>query len=655
VKEETKIKISIIIVNYNVRYFLQQCLFSVRAATKNIAAEVFVVDNNSTDGSIEMLQETFPEVVLIANQQNVGFSKANNQAIKIAKGDYILLLNPDTVVEETTFTSVCNFMDEHNDAGGLGVLMIDGKGNFLPESKRGLPTPQVALYKISGLSALFPKSKTFGRYHLGYLDKNKTHEVDVLSGAFMLLRKSVIEKIGMLDEEYFMYGEDIDLSYRITLAGYKNYYYSGTKIIHYKGESTKKTSVNYVFVFYKAMVIFAKKHFAPGNAALFSFLINLAIWLRAGAAIIQRFISRIWLPLVDAAVIFAGMILLKNYWEYTVKDVHYPAFFVQVVVPIYIAIWLASAFLGGGYDKPIQISRLVRGFFTGTIAILVVYALLPETYRFSRALILLGTVWACLSTTTIRLILSSLGFKDYKLAGSERKKLLIIGDALESQRILSMLMMNGSNTNFVGYLTNVNWKDDSDGSLQSFRLGDLNSLNDMISIYEINEVIFCGKNISSKEIIDFMQQVMSAGIDFKIAPPESLFIIGSNSINEKGDFYLIDVPTLNNPINRRNKKIFDLISSVTLLVFSPILFLFSRKSIYFTGIFNVLFRNYSWVGLDTKTKLKNQSPQGIFSPSSILSNQQIDDTIKDRLNALYAKEYRVYNDFKIVLKGLFNN
>jgi len=654
VKEETKIKISIIIVNYNVRYFLQQCLFSVRAATKNIAAEVFVVDNNSTDGSIEMLQETFPEAVLIANQQNVGFSKANNQAIKIAKGEYILLLNPDTVVEETTFTSVCNFMDEHNDAGGLGVLMIDGKGNFLPESKRGLPTPQVALYKISGLSALFPESKTFGKYHLGYLDKNKTHEVDVLSGAFMLLRKSVIEKIGMLDEEYFMYGEDIDLSYRITLAGYKNYYYSGTKIIHYKGESTKKTSVNYVFVFYKAMVIFAKKHFAPGNAALFSFLINLAIWLRAGAAIIQRFISRIWLPLVDGAVIFSGMVLLKNYWEYTVKDVHYPDFFVQVVVPIYISVWLLAAYLGGGYDKPIRISRLIRGFFTGTIAILVIYALLPETYRFSRALILLGAIWASLSTTTIRLVLSSLGFKDYKLAGSERKKLLIVGDALESQRILSMLMMNGSNTNFVGYLTDSKWKDDSDGSLQSFRLGDLNSLNDMISIYEIDEVIFCGKNISSKEIIDFMQQVMSAGIDFKIAPPESLFIIGSNSINEKGDFYLIDVPTLNNPINRRNKKIFDLITSVALLIFSPILFLFSRKSLYFTGIFNVLFGSYSWVGLDTKTKLKNQSPQGIFSPSSILSNQQIDDTIKDRLNALYAKEYRVYNDLKIVLKGLFS-
>ena len=158
-------------------------------------------------------------------------------------------------------------MDAHDNAGGLGVYMIDGKGNFLPESKRGLPTPSVAFYKIFGLSSLFPKSKIFGKYHLGFLDKNKTHEVDVLSGAFMLMRKATLDKVGLLDEDYFMYGEDIDLSYRITKGGYKNYYFADTKIIHYKGESTKKSSVNYVFVFYKARVIFAKKHFAPGNAA----------------------------------------------------------------------------------------------------------------------------------------------------------------------------------------------------------------------------------------------------------------------------------------------------------------------------------------------------------------------------------------------------
>ena len=283
-------KLSVIIVNYNVKHFLEQCLISVGKAIESLPAEVIVVDNNSVDGSVEMVQAKFPWVQCIANKQNTGFSKANNQGILISKGEYVLLLNPDTLVEEDTFTKCVQFMDAHPVAGGLGVHMIDGKGNFLPESKRGLPSPAVAFYKIFGLSALFPKSKVFGKYHLGYLDKNKTHEVDILSGAFMMMRKSVLVKVGLLDEAFFMYGEDIDLSYRIIKGGYKNYYFPETRIIHYKGESTKKSSVNYVFVFYKAMVIFANKHFSQNNAKTFSFLINIAIYLRAGAAIFIRFL-----------------------------------------------------------------------------------------------------------------------------------------------------------------------------------------------------------------------------------------------------------------------------------------------------------------------------------------------------------------------------
>jgi GT2 family glycosyltransferase len=224
-----------------------------------------------------MVQTKFPQIHLIANKDNVGFSRANNQALAISDARYLLLLNPDTVVEEDTFSKVVSFMDEHPDAGGLGVRMVDGKGRFLPESKRGLPTPQVAFFKIFGLAKLFPKSKRFGRYHLGYLSEFDTNEVDVLSGAFMLMRKETLDKVGFLDETFFMYGEDIDLSYRIQLGGYKNYYFPETKIIHYKGESTKKSSVNYVFVFYKAMVIFAKKHFSQNNAKLFSMAIHLAI------------------------------------------------------------------------------------------------------------------------------------------------------------------------------------------------------------------------------------------------------------------------------------------------------------------------------------------------------------------------------------------
>src|SRR5690606_38085040 len=197
-------ELSVIIVNYNVKHFLEQCLHSVIKASGNIESEIFVVDNNSVDGSAQLIHDKFPDVHFIDNKVNVGFSKANNQAIRESRGRYILLLNPDTVVEENTFTRVLEFMDAHPEAGGLGVKMIDGKGNFLPESKRGLPTPQVAFFKMFGLSALFPKTKLFGRYHLGFLDKESIHEVDVLAGAFMLLRKSVLDKIGLLDETFFM-------------------------------------------------------------------------------------------------------------------------------------------------------------------------------------------------------------------------------------------------------------------------------------------------------------------------------------------------------------------------------------------------------------------------------------------------------------------
>ena len=222
-------KLSVIIVNYNVKYFLKQCLESVFDSTSMEETEVYVVDNDSKDGSIEMIQQSFPQVKLIANKKNVGFSTANNQAIKVSSGEYVLLLNPDTLVKTTTFEKVIDFMDKTPDAGGLGVKMIDGNGNFLPESKRGLPTPDVAFYKIFGLSAIFPKSKTFGQYHLGHLDKNETHKIDILAGAFMLMRKSVLNKIGLLDETFFMYGEDIDLSYRILKGGYKNYYFAVEK------------------------------------------------------------------------------------------------------------------------------------------------------------------------------------------------------------------------------------------------------------------------------------------------------------------------------------------------------------------------------------------------------------------------------------------
>lgn len=279
--------ISIIIVNYKVKYFLQQCLLSVRKATANISAEFFVVDNNSQDDSVEYLKPLFPEVHFIANTENVGFARANNQAIRLASGKYILLLNPDTLLGEDVLTRTIRFMDEHPDAGGVGVKMINGKGDFLPESKRSMPTPWVSFCKIFGLSALFPDSRIFGRYALGYLSKDEIHAIDVLAGAYMLLRREALDKAGLLDENFFMYGEDIDLSYRITCAGYRNYYLP-EKILHYKGESTPKHTIRYVKIFYEAMDIFFKKH-NPNSSFIYGIIIRFAILLRASFAALYRF------------------------------------------------------------------------------------------------------------------------------------------------------------------------------------------------------------------------------------------------------------------------------------------------------------------------------------------------------------------------------
>ena len=638
-------KLSIIIVNYNVEHFLEQCLHSVLKASKNISCEVIVVDNSSVDGSVTMVQKKFPQVKLIANEKNTGFSCANNQGIKESKGEYVLLLNPDTVVQEDTFEKTVKFMDEHKDCGGLGVMMLDGKGNFLPESKRGLPTPSVAFYKVFGLAALFPKSKTFGKYHLGYLDKNKTHEVDVLAGAFMLIRKSVLDKIGLLDETFFMYGEDIDLSYRITLAGYKNYYFPETRIIHYKGESTKKSSVNYVLVFYNAMAIFAKKHFAKNQAKMFSILIYFAIAIRAGIALAKRFITQIFVPLLDASILYAGLYFIKNYYEHNVKYVAYPEQLVFLAFGIYVFIWIFSVFLSGGYDKPIRLQKIVRGIFWGTACILAIYALLPETYRFSRALILIGTGWATISLLATRMILHLFGLKTFLLEGSISKRVAIVGSEEEYKRVVGLLKESTIKTSLIGFVNT------DAGENQENYLGKFNQLNEIIDIYKIDEVIFCAKNVSSEKIIDAMAE---SEIEFKIAPQGSSSIIGSNSIDTAGDLYSIDVNSVNKASNQRKKRIIDTSLSIALLILSPLLiFIIKHPFNYLLNCFKVLLGFNTWIGYE-QTPEFSEKRKGILFPADALKDKTITAEMSERLNKIYAKDYSVRNDMNIVLKGIKN-
>ena len=646
-------KLSVIIVNYNVQHFLEQCLHSVRKASKNIAIEIFVVDNNSVDGSTAMVKQKFPEALLIENKKNTGFSFANNQAMRIAKGEYILLLNPDTVVEEDTFEKVVAFMDSHPDAGGLGVKMLDGKGNFLPESKRGLPTPAVAFYKIFGFSRLFPRSKTFGKYHLGFLDKDKTHEVDILSGAFMLMRKSVLDKVGLLDETFFMYGEDIDLSYRIILGGYKNYYFPETRIIHYKGESTKKSSVNYVFVFYKAMVIFANKHFSQNNAKTFSFLINIAIYLRAAAAIFIRFIKSIAVPAFDFALIMGGLLLIKDYYEKNVKFLEggsYSSALVNIAFPAYILIWMFTVYLSGGYDKPVRLFRIISGILVGTGIILIAYSLLPEAYRFSRALIILGMGWVVLSYLISRLAFHFAGLKSFNLNPDKTKRIAIIGKQEEFERVSGLLRQTSINTSLLVFISA-----DDNGNTHKDYVGNINQIEEVIEIYKINEAIFCSRDISSQGIIDYMHTLVAADVDFKIAPPESLSIIGSNSIDTAGDLYIIDVNSIGKPKNKRNKRLFDVLSSFILFLFFPIFILVQENKLGFLkNIFAVLFGFKSWVGYgkDKHEHLPKLRPSVLSPADAIKNNITINADTRNRLHLAYSKDYKIENDLNIVWKAV---
>lgn len=277
-------QLSVIIVSYNVKYFLEQCLCAVNDAIANLHAEVWVVDNASTDGTIEYLHPKFPSVKFIANATNMGFGKANNQALKKAAGKYVLFLNPDTIVPEDAFEKCIKFLENNASAGALGVKMIDGMGQFLPESKRSFPAPLTSFYKLSGLSKLFPRSKIFGKYALAYLNENQNHVVDVISGAYLFCQREILCKVNGFDEAFFMYGEDIDLSYRIQKEGFTNWYFSETTIIHFKGESSHKGSIRYIKIFYEAMIVFVQKHYSGGIAALFAVFFKMGIWIRAGVA-----------------------------------------------------------------------------------------------------------------------------------------------------------------------------------------------------------------------------------------------------------------------------------------------------------------------------------------------------------------------------------
>lgn len=646
-------ELSVVIVNYNVKHFLEQCLLSVKAALENIDAEVYVVDNNSVDGSVEMVREKFPWVKLIANKDNPGFSKANNQAIRLAEGKYVLLLNPDTVVEETTFSKCIEFMDAHEDAGALGVKMIDGNGKFLPESKRALPTPWVAFYKIFGLARLFKRSKKFGKYHLTYLDNDQNHEIEVLSGAFMFMRKSVLDKIGLLDETFFMYGEDIDLSYRVILGGYKNWYFSDTKIIHYKGESTKKASFNYVRTFYNAMIIFAKKHFGGSQQRLYITLINMAVYFRAFLAIFSRIVKFLAFPALEAGMLYGAIIGIKEYWEYIHKlqkdGIPYPPEFDTLAAPVYTLVFIAFLAIAGGYRKPFKFRPIQTAALSGFIAIATVSYVFPEI-NFSRMIVGLSSVAMAVIALVNRNVFNLIKTGSLFFSEETPKNVVIVGNEAETARITRLIR---SELDYPVEIEGVVFLEAPEKRPEDY-LGTVEQLGEILHMYKAEEVIFSNKSLSSERIITLMASLEMPHVSYLIVPPEADYLVGPqvihDSLHARPEFYRLERKNV-----KFKKRVFDAVGSSLLMVLFPITFwLYKKPGKALKGLWNALIGHSHLVGY-----IKSDPP-GLPKLKSGLLNMlhrvKSDDNATEAhaggLDRHYARSYSLELDMEILFKGL---
>ena len=562
--------LSIIIVSYNVREFLEQALVSMQKALRNLSHEIFVVDNASSDGSADWVAKQFPSVKLIRNEQNVGFARANNQAIAQSCGSFVCLINPDTIVQEDTFSRIIEFFAAHPDAGTVGCKILNPDGSLQLACRRSFPTPWVAFTKIVGLAALFPKSKLFGKYNLTFLDPEQTAEVEAISGSFMMTRREVIEKMGALDEAFFMYGEDLDWCYRIRKGGWKIYYLPKTQIIHFKGESSKRSPFEQRRLFYEAMRLFVQKHFGKGKALVPSWMLILAIHLRSLAAFFSALLRRLVWPFMDLLLLSISMsiaILLRFY-----PDFRWQPFLVVHI--IYSLVWLTGLAAHGVYTRwQLSAGKPATAVLIGWLINSALTFFFRE-YGFSRAvlfyagginlLLLPGWRWLLKGLARLGLATSRGVFGKNLLL----RRTLIVGDADSAERIIRRLRTRiDSPYQVQGVVL-------SNGLIEHAPIagvpikGGMSNLREIVRQEKIREVIFSTDNLPYDKMLSVIANSQGAQVSYKLVPSNLEVIIGKASIDYLEDLPFVDLEyKLHHKFYRFSKRLLDILFSGLLIIF----------------------------------------------------------------------------------------
>jgi GT2 family glycosyltransferase/lipopolysaccharide/colanic/teichoic acid biosynthesis glycosyltransferase len=664
--------LSVIIVNYNVRQFLENALTSIGKAMEGLEGEVFVVDNASDDGSVEMLHAKFPQVILIENQRNLGFARANNLALQRARGDFILLINPDTIVQEDTLQVMLKFFRDTPDAGLAGCKILNPDGSFQLACRRSFPTPWVAFTRIFGLGTLFPRSRAFGKYNLTYLSRDETYEVDAVSGSFMMVRREVYESIGGLDESFFMYGEDLDWCYRIGRSGYKVYYVHATKIIHFKGESTRRSDLDELRLFYQAMQLFVEKHFS--GSFIVELFLTIGITLRAALAFLVRTSRPFLMALTDFLLVTGALIAAELlYFGHLFR---FPGYAYPIVWTVPALTVVLAMYVSGQYT-----SNRFSVVNAGT-AVLVSYTVISATvffakdFAFSRAVVLISGILVFLLVPGWRLAFRRVSRSAAHGRGRRTlfgRRTLIVGTGPSALTVLRKLRTRVDDGYDVLGFVSTHRKQVGEKIAGLEVIGSIDNVGKVISERKVSEVIFSTDSLAYTDILSVISRSKEWSVNFRLVPNSLEAIIGKTRIDELDTLPLVEIEyNVHKPVNRGVKRLFDVVVSLLLLVtVYPWMRLrtsshapSSREGILLLP--QVLRGRLSLVGrplsdpdgettaspFGSKDRTAYLGPKGLTGLVQINEREGLEQDEREKYRLYYAKNQSVILDLEIMLKAL---